>query len=68
MRGAQVCSTGSRRVFRCYFDCNVRNISAQIHRETLDCGKEGPLDAKNIMSCIKYTNLFNVLPYLSKPL
>ena len=48
MRGAQVCSTGSLRVlFLCYYDCNVRNILAQIHRETLDCGKEGPLGAKN---------------------
>ena len=39
---------GSRRVARCYFDCNVRNILAQIHRETLDYGKEEDLLAAKI--------------------
>ena len=57
MRWAQVCSTGSRRVFLCYFDCNVRNISAQIHRETLDCGKGGPLGARNIFKNVEITEI-----------
>ena len=47
---------GSRRVSRCYFDCNVRNISAQIHRETLDYGKEEYLLGAKIKYHERYVN------------